>query len=65
MLSGREILADTYAEVTVYVRVIRNPTYPSFTHGDLVFNISETIKLDTVFGDVNATDPDSVCLYVI
>ena len=51
---------DRYAEVRVYVRVTRNPSRPTFSHGDLVFNISETIQLASVFGKVNASDPDTV-----
>ena len=53
------------ASVTVYVAVRRNPSTPTFQHGELVFNITEDITLQEVFGDVNATDPDVVSLMII
>ncbi|KAL5018737.1 hypothetical protein ScPMuIL_004459 [Solemya velum] len=49
---------DERATTTVRVNVIRNPTSPQFTHRDVTYTISETISVGTLFGDVNATDPD-------
>lgn len=54
----RERDPNVYAEAIIKVNVNRNPSGPTFDHGDLVFNIEENIPLKTVFGDVNAADPD-------
>ncbi|KAL3875970.1 hypothetical protein ACJMK2_033864 [Sinanodonta woodiana] len=47
-----------YAEALVYVTVIRNPSAPTFLHGDLTLRIPESQQLSVAFGKVNATDPD-------
>ena len=49
---------NIYAEALVFVYIKRNPTAPRFIHGNLVFNISENIAVNTAIGDLNATDPD-------
>ncbi|KAK3608192.1 hypothetical protein CHS0354_039207 [Potamilus streckersoni] len=47
-----------YAEALVHIAVIRNPSAPTFLHGDLTFRIPESQPLSVAFGKVNATDPD-------
>lgn len=59
VLAIREDEPLVYAEVLVYVTVVWNPNAPSFAHGNLVFDINETISINTEFGDCNATDIDT------
>lgn len=51
---------DERATTTVRVNVIRNSSPPRFLHQSIIYTISESYPVGTLFGDVNATDPDSV-----
>ncbi|XP_052262784.1 protocadherin Fat 4-like [Dreissena polymorpha] len=49
---------NVFAEHIAMVYVNRNPSAPRFNHGDLVFNINETLPLKYVIGEVSANDTD-------
>lgn len=55
-------LEDTQARASTIVRVFvtRNANAPAFRHGNLEYTISEDQLLGIKFGQVNATDADSV-----
>lgn len=54
---------EAFKEVTVIVD--RNPTEPRFSAQDYTFTIPENQRLGLVFGNISATDPDSVNLMLL
>jgi hypothetical protein len=48
------------AETFVYVLVIRNPSRPIFSHGNLQTTINENMAISSFIISVNASDADQV-----